>query len=316
MTTADRAAKHLYILGHPVAHSKSPAMYNAAYGEMGLPWRYDLKDLATSEEARSFIGARDYLSINVTTPYKPEAYEAATVKAATAQLARGVNLLVAKDEHLIGYNVDGQGCVRFLEREGVDFRERAVAVCGTGPTALAILHAAVIAGARQVLLLGRDKARTRGVLERYVEDYRHLASTAISLPAPEDDHLGFAEAYEHADYKFGTYETSTSAIREADIIVDATVLGMRAGDPAPFDVALLHADQVVMDTVYGHGDTALLQAARTAGCRAFDGAGMLVSQGALTATILCEIENVSDVPSYDELFDIMATAAGFDLLAQ
>lgn len=307
------ATKQLYILGHPVAHSKSPAMYNAVYERMDLPWRYDRADLATSEEARAFIAKRAYLSINITTPYKPEAYAAATVKAATAQLAEGVNLLVAKEDQLIGYNVDGQGCVRFLEREGMDFRERAVAVCGTGPTAVSILHAVVVAGARQVLLLGRDKERTRRVLERYVETYRHLASTAISLPAPEDNHLGFAEAYEHADYKFGTYETSKNAIAQADVIIDATVLGMREGDPAPFDAALLSAGQTVMDTVYGHGETALVRAAREAGCRAFDGAGMLVSQGALTATILCEIENVGNVPSYDELFDIMATAAGFSL---
>lgn len=311
--SVDRAAKKLYILGHPVAHSKSPAMYNAVYERLGLPWTYGLMDLSTAEEARDFIAGRDYLSLNVTTPYKPQAYEAATVKAATAQLARGVNLLVAKEQHLIGYNVDGQGCVRFLEREGVDFRERSVAVCGTGPTALSILHAAVVAGAAQVLLLGRDKDRTRSVLERYVEDFRHLASTAISLPAPEDNHLGFAEAYEHADYKFGTYETSKKAIAAADIVIDATVLGMREGDPAPFDTALLHGGQAVMDTVYGHGETALVAAARAAGCRAFDGAGMLVSQGVLTATILAEIEDVPAMPGYDELFDIMAKAAGFDI---
>lgn len=305
--------KKLYILGHPVSHSKSPVMYNAAYSQMGLPWHYDFKDLGSSDDARAFIESRDYLSLNVTTPYKPEAFEASDVKAATAKLAGGVNLLVNHEGHLLGYNVDGQGCVRFLERKGVNFAEKSVAVCGTGPTAMSILHACVIAGAAEVLLLGRDKDRSRRILEHYVESYRHLASTAISLPSPEDNHLGFAEAYEHANYKCGSYSTSTKAIAAADIIIDATVLGMQENDPAPFDVSLLSKRQVVMDTVYGHGTSALISAAQDAGCMAFDGAGMLVSQAVLTATILCEVEGVDGVPGYDALFDIMAKAADFDV---
>ena len=87
-TQAERPAESLYLLGHPIAHSSSPAMYNAVYERLGLPWRYGLADCATEEEARSFVEARGFLSINITTPYKPLAFEAATAKAATAKLAR------------------------------------------------------------------------------------------------------------------------------------------------------------------------------------------------------------------------------------
>ena len=305
--------EHLYILGHPVGHSKSPAMYNAAYAELGLPWEYGFMDLPTAQEASDFLASKDYFSLNITTPYKPQAYEAAELKAASAQLAHGVNLLANKDGHLMGFNVDGQGAVRFLEREGVCFMDKKVAVCGTGPTALAILHACVIAGAAEVVLLGRDKERARRVLETYVDEYRHLASTAIPMPAAEDNHLDFVAAYEHADYKFGAYETSRKAIAGADVVVDATVLGMKEGDPAPFDVSLLREDQVVMDTVYGHGETELVRAAKQAGCRVFDGAGMLVSQAALTAITLCEVADAPVEVGYDGLFDIMSQAAGFGI---
>lgn len=310
--------KNLYILGHPVAHSKSPVMYNAVYKKLGLDWRYDFMDLPTSEEAEAFLDAGAYLSVNITTPYKPEAYAAAKVKASSAQLAHGVNLLANKDGNLIGFNVDGQGAVRFLEREGIDFAEKKVVVCGTGPTSLAIVHACALAGAAEVLMVGRDKQRARAVMERYVEDYRHLASTAIAMPSAEDNHLSFADAYEHATFKFGSYTTSTKAIAAADVIVDATVLGMNEGDPAPFDTALLSSRQVVMDTVYGHGTSALLAAAKQAGCRAYDGAGMLVSQAALTVITLCEVEGVDIASlgaevSYDSLFDIMAQAAEFEV---
>ena len=59
--------EHLYILGHPIAHSKSPVMYNAVYERAGLPWHYGTADLATRAEAEAFLAARDFLSINITT---------------------------------------------------------------------------------------------------------------------------------------------------------------------------------------------------------------------------------------------------------
>ena len=84
----------LYVLGHPVAHSKSPVMYNAVYGKLGFPWEYRLMDCKTPAEAKAFLAARDFLSINITTPYKPEALAAATARAASAKLAHGANILV------------------------------------------------------------------------------------------------------------------------------------------------------------------------------------------------------------------------------
>ena len=138
-------SEKLYLLGHPIAHSKSPAMYNAVYEQLGLPWRYELADLATEEEARAFLEARGFLSVNITTPYKPHAFEVTTHRAASAKLARGANLLVKHGEALIAYNTDGQGCVAYLERTEFVFAGATVVVCGTGPTALAILHACAVA---------------------------------------------------------------------------------------------------------------------------------------------------------------------------
>lgn len=303
--------KRLYIVGHPVAHSKSPAMYNAVYKELGLDWEYGFADIPTKAEAEQFLKDAEYVSVNITTPYKPEAYKAAGILGATSKLAGGVNLLVNKDGTLLGYNVDGDGAVRFLEREGVDFWDAKVVVCGTGPTALSILHAATMAGAKEVLLLGRDKDKAKRVLQRYVDEFRELASSAIPISAKVPNRREFFDAYEYADFKFGSYDTSKKAIADADVIVDATVLGMKEGDPAPFDTGLLHEGQAVMDTVYGHGETAIIHAARAAGCTAFDGAGMLVSQAALSAGIVFEVQEVHVEQGYDELFDIMAKGAGF-----
>lgn len=304
--------KRLYIVGHPVAHSKSPAMYNAVYKELGLDWNYDFKDIDNAKDAETFLKDADYVSVNITTPYKPEAFKAATILGATSKLAGGVNLLVSKDANLLGYNVDGDGAVRFLEREGVNFWDAKVIVCGTGPTALSILHAATMAGARDVLLLGRNKEKAKQVLQCYVDKFRELTSSAIPITANVPNRREFMEAYDCANFKFGSYDTSKQAISDADVIVDATILGMKEGDPPPFDTALLHNGQVVMDTVYGHGESAILHDARKAGCKAFDGAGMLVSQAVLSANIVFEIQDVHINQNYDELFDIMAKGAGFN----
>ena len=126
--TEQSEGERLYILGHPVAHSKSPVMYNALYERLGLPWPYALADYAELDEARAFLDARDFLSVNITTPYKPLAFQAATRKAASAQLAQGANVLVRKDEQLIGFNTDGDGCVKFLELAGVTFKGKRVVV--------------------------------------------------------------------------------------------------------------------------------------------------------------------------------------------
>ncbi len=306
---------NLYILGHPVKHSKSPAMYNAVFERLGISWKYGFADCATAQDARSFLDKREFLALNITMPYKPLALEVATTSAASARLAKGANVLVTKEKQLIAYNVDGQGCIGFLEREGVSFSGAKVVVCGTGPTSLAILHAAAQAGASDVLLVGRDKDHAREVLESYVADFRFLTSTTIDLPDPIDHHLDFRETYDHAaDHAalhFGSYATSTKAIAEADVIIDATPLGMEPKDPAPFDTALLSSGQTVFDTVYGHGETALIAAAREKGCMALDGAGMLVEQAVISVRIFFDIAEIEIKLTHEELFDIMNKAAEF-----
>ena len=307
-------SESLYILGHPIGHSKSPVMYNAVYEKAGLDWHYGFADVPTAAEAEAFLAARDFLSLNITTPYKPEAFAAADVKAASASLAHGANVLVNHGGALIAYNTDGQGCVAYLEGAGVSFAGKSVVVCGTGPTALSILHAVAQAGPADVLLLGRDRDRAHRVMRTYADELGALVGRTVDMPAFKEGHLSFAEVYKQGDFRFGSYDTSRQALAAADIVIDATPLGMNPGDAAPFDTALLHGGQTVFDVVYGHGETALAKAARAAGCTFFDGAGMLVGQAVVTVGILRDITGVAalGIPE-DELFRIMADAAGFDL---
>ena len=308
------AAEKLYVLGHPVAHSKSPAMHNAAYRALGLPWSYELADCATEASAQAFLNARNWRACNVTMPWKPLALACATHASEAARLAQGANVLVNWAGHVHADNTDGKGCVTYLERCGVRFDGARVAVCGTGPTSFAIAHACAAAGAVLVCLLGRDEARASGAVAGYLERCGRSLEDAISGGArsaePKDlrssETLFEAHAYD---------EAGLAAIAESSVIVDATPLGMKPGDPAPFDVSALRAGQTVFDVVYGHGETALIAAARAAGCAAYDGAGMLVAQAVETVLDISRITGYFEIPAHLDLFAIMAEAAGFDYLA-
>lgn len=285
----------LYILGHPVAHSKSPAMHNAAYEALGLKWDYGFMDRADEISARAFLTARNWRACNITMPWKPLAFEMADIRSDETRLAQGANVLVNWAGRLHADNTDGKGCVAYLQRCGMSFEDAQVSVCGTGPTSLAIMHACAQAGAAHVLLFGRDEAKAQAVLARYLGQAGKAADGGAQFEAC---------AY---DTRRGRDGLAGSAL-----IVDATPLGMNTGDPAPFDTSVLSQGQVVFDVVYGHGETRLLADARAAGCAVYDGAGMLVAQAVETVCDIADITGAFVVPAHMDLFSIMADAAGFD----
>uniref|UniRef100_A0A7C9JML5 Shikimate dehydrogenase n=1 Tax=Muribaculaceae bacterium Z82 TaxID=2304548 RepID=A0A7C9JML5_9BACT len=305
--------QQLFVLGHPVAHSKSPALHNALYRAMGLSWEYGLADLPTPADAQEFLAARRFLGVNVTMPYKPVALAEADAKASSAKLALGANVLAVKDGRLVAYNTDGHGCVMALERTGFRFEGASVVVCGTGPTSLSILHACAVAGAQDVVLLSRSKDRAQSELQGYADRLEHLARAASALPTAALGRERYARLLKDVRFRFGAYDTSRQALEGADLIVNATPLGMGEDDPAPFDTALLHGDQTVLQAVYGHGTSALERAARQVGAAFFDGRGMLVGQAVATARILFDLNEVPCDLSDGQIFDIMAQGAGFDL---
>lgn len=284
----------LYVVGHPVGHSKSPAMHNAAYRALGLDWEYGFADIETEADAWEFFVARNWRCVNVTMPWKRLAIQAARHISVPARLATGANVLINHDGVVHADNTDGKGCVAYLQRSGVDFDGAQVVVCGTGPTSLAIMHACACAGAESVALLGRDGERSA----KAVEDYRERLW--------DQPNVGDVSGWAYAD------PAAQELLARARLIVDATPLGMKAGDPAPFDTALLSAGQAVFDVVYGHGTTKLLADAQAAGCKTYDGRGMLVAQAVETVVDIATVTGAFDIPDSLDLFQIMADAAGFD----
>lgn len=287
-------AERVYILGHPVGHSKSPAMHNAAFSALGLHWEYGFKDCETELAARAFIDARRWRACNVTMPWKQLAFREADRRTLDAELVQGANVLVNWGGKIYSDNTDGRGCAAYLARGGVELKGSRVAVCGTGPTSLAIAHACAQAGAERVALFGRNPERTQATVSAYGD---RVAEAGIE-PLME------ARAYD---------AEGLDVIASSDLVVDATPLGMKPGDPAPFDVSALSSGQSVFDVVYGHGETALVAAARERGCRVFDGSGMLVAQAVETLRFFASTTEAFSIPAHADMFAIMAEAAGFDV---
>ncbi len=247
ITGATRVAA---VIGHPVRHSLSPALHNAAFQQLGVDWVYTAFEVMPGG-AQAAIDAMRVLGLgglSVTMPHKEMVADAVDSLDPAAAALRSVNTVVPQaDGLLMGYSTDGAGFVASLAAAGVKVHGRTVCVLGAGAAARAIVDALARAGVARIAVLNRTFSS---------------AQQAVEL-AGDVGVLGVA-----------------SDVREAQIVVNATSIGMGSQD-LPFDVAALHAGQVVADIVYHPRDTALLQAARAAGAVAVDGLGMLVHQAAL-----------------------------------
>ncbi len=263
------------LIGDPVAHSLSPAMHNALYQELGKVkwpfsrWHYSAVRCENAQDAReqiNLVRTGRYRGMNITMPWKKLAFDNADFADAAVVAAGGANVLVRdEDLKLCAYNTDGLGAVRAIERvTGKPLADARVLICGTGPTSLAIATASAQAGAAEVTLLSRDEAKALSCVNRM--------RTSV-------------DPSEAAVLHGRDYSCVEALVPQVDVIVDATPRGMAPDDEAIVDTGLLHEGQVVLDTVYGHGETALLAGAERQGATCMDGLEMLVEQAALSVEI-------------------------------
>lgn len=254
------------VVGWPVEHSLSPAMHNAAYEELGVNWVYlafpapdqsALFRLADAARSLPFVG------FNVTMPHKQAMLELCDEVAMAAQMAGAVNTVHCVEGKLVGYNTDSRGLLESLEAEAQFNAEgRRIVIVGAGGAAGAAVAGFTLGRAAHLTIVNRDMSRAEQLLIR-VE--RYLRGLEVQLETLEAG--------------------AESAVREADLVINTTPLGMKADDPSPIPIEWLHPGQVVYDMVYLPTDTALLRGARAAGASALGGLGMLVAQGALAVDI-------------------------------
>lgn len=243
------------IIGDPVRHSLSPVIHNAAFTALGLDWVYVAFPVPRGA-GRGAVAAMRTLGIDglsVTMPHKEDAAAVCDELSPHAERLRSVNAVARRDDDsLFGDSTDGEGFLRALADEGVAVEGRRALVLGAGGAARAVALALVGAGAEVAVAARRPAA----------------AAEAATL-------TGAAPL---------AFDALDAAVAEADLVVNATPLGM-AGEEPPFDAGLLHPGQAVADLVYHPSVTPLLDAAARQGARPVGGLGMLVHQAVLAFTL-------------------------------
>ncbi|MGI6220327.1 MAG: shikimate dehydrogenase family protein [Coriobacteriales bacterium] len=321
------------VIGHPVEHSLSPAIHNAIYEAKGIPWRYGLRDCPTDEDVRAAIVegkqatmfAQEpqewFAGYNVTTPYKSLAFELADEADPTAAVIRAANVLQFAevcDESacrpvITCASTDGEGACRALERAGAPVEGAKMLVLGTGGAALSIAVSALVRGASWVAIASRDAVRASYTVADLVERFDKLFEGGESVAWGFGDDVRMLEGGSEAlgVLEVTGYEGIEAHASSYDIIVNATPLGMKAGDPSPLPAGFFRGDHTVMDCVYGHGETAFRTAAAEAGARVLDGLPMLVEQALLTIEIWCGSIGYDYSANDPALYDVLR-AAGID----
>ncbi len=259
----------LAVIGHPVAHSRSPDMQTAALAELKLAgeWTYGALDIEPESfevQVAELAAAGDYVGVNVTLPHKEAALAIADSASEAARAIGAANTLTFHDGRIAAANTDAGGVLRSLPA-GMD-GGRAL-VLGAGGAARAAIWALANGGEG-----APDEEGNPTLVPAFEVDVWNRTPERAETVAGELGGRAIADPV-GADYA---------------LIVNTTSVGLHGEDPfghLPISAADFHADQVVFDIVYGPEPSALLVAADAAGATTIEGLEMLVQQGALSLRI-------------------------------
>ncbi len=245
------------LIGHPVEHSFSPPMHNAAFKALGMNYVYVAFDVEP-EDLKSAIEGADALNVkgfNVTIPHKVNVMRYLNELDEVAELIGAVNTIDFKN--LKGYNTDGIGAIKAIE-EVTRIKGKNVVVAGAGGASRAISFYIAKYGAQSLTILNRNESKAQDLAGDV------LSSDLIS------------------DVKSDSISEINTHLKDADILIDTTPLGMDPHvDDEPIATAEnMHEDLVVFDAVYNPNETVLLKEAIKADAKPVYGIKMLLYQGA------------------------------------
>ncbi|MCG3115232.1 MAG: shikimate dehydrogenase [Candidatus Manganitrophus sp. SA1] len=254
------------IFGHPVAHTLSPLMHNAAFDALGLPYRYLPFEVRPDrlEGAVKGILPLGILGVNVTIPHKETILPFLDEIDEEAGKVGAVNTIEVAADRLIGRNTDGHGFLESLRERNVDLSGKRVILLGAGGAAKGIAVALAQQPIAEMVIAARTALRGKALADRVTAVAPRLKTSIIGV----DFGPGFP-----ADSDRPT------------LLVNTTPLGMKQGDPSPFPPRLLDPRWSVADLIYRPEETPLLAAAKEGGATVIPGLGMLLHQGALAFEI-------------------------------
>lgn len=270
-----RPARAAYgVAGWPVAHSLSPVMQAAGLAAMGVEADYFAFEVRPEglEEALKLMQGAGVRGLNLTVPHKAAAVALVDELSEEARQAGVVNTLVfGEDGRRIGHNTDARGFSRALREEfRIPLLELRVLLLGAGGAARAIAFQAARERAERIVIanrtIGRAQDLAREIAPMYLDDKLERQSARLRV-------VGLDAAALAAE------------VDQVDLIVNATSLGLRAGEPPPIPAHLIRPHHLIYDAIYNPARTPLIDTAAEAGARACNGLSMLLHQGALSLEI-------------------------------
>jgi len=271
----DATTRFCAVYGHPIAHSASPAMQNAGIASLGLNWRYLAYDVHPDSLRQAIMGAAamKFIGLNLTVPHKILAMDIVDELDVSASTWGAVNTVRFETKvngewlplaqvtpaditeiRTRGYNTDADAITRSLRKDlGFELSGARIVLLGAGGAGRTAALKLADEGVGHLHLVNRTVSKAQEVAE---EIGRRFPEVAVSVGYPADGYV--------------------------DLVLNATSLGLKAGDPLPVDLGLFALDRAryAYDMIYRPAETPFLQAAKTAGCRTANGVGMLLYQGA------------------------------------
>jgi shikimate dehydrogenase len=246
------------VLGHPVKHTASPPMHNAAFRELGLDWCYVALDVPPSDLGTVVRGlaAAGLVGVNLTVPHKMLALRFIDALDPTAGILGSANTLRFSRRNgkpfIEGFSTDGYGLLKALKEDlRFDPRGKTIAIVGCGGVGRATAIQLALAGARRLALINRTASKARAIAQRIRQ-----------LRTRHKTECGFAPV-------------------PCDLLVQATSLGLKEGDPLPTSEKILQSlrPPLMLEMIYRPAETPIMRHLKKRACRCANGLGMLLHQG-------------------------------------
>lgn len=255
----------LALIGSPVGHSGSPAMYNYSFEKLGLDYAYVAFDIK-EDQVKDYIQAMKLLNMkggNVTMPDKTEAAKYMDELSPAAQIIGAVNTIVNDNGKLVGHITDGEGFVNNLKDHGIDIKGKKITIAGGGGAATAMQVQCALDGAREITIFNKKDAFFERTLQTAEKIKAAVPGIVVNV------------------YDIDDIAKMTEEIKDSDIFANATIVGMKPMEDLSVvkDLSALRPGLVVADAVYNPIETKLLKDAKAAGCTCVGGKGMLLWQG-------------------------------------
>jgi shikimate dehydrogenase len=255
--------KRVVLIGHPVAHSLSGAMQQAAFDDQGIDATYELWDRPPIGLADAIAELRsdDFLGANVTIPHKERVVPLVDRQTDEAHVTGAVNTVTREGRRLIGHNTDVPGFRVALDRlVGKQKMPRNAVVLGAGGGARAVVYGLITEGFQRIIVFNRHLHRAEGLVKHFGRTASHMELRAMPW------HESIIEA----------------ELAKSKVVVNATSIGLGTGD-TPIPGEIIPPELLVLDLIYSK--TRFLREAEAAGCQVMDGELMLLHQGAAAFTL-------------------------------